>query len=203
MKVRALALVAIVTLLLVGPLASPARAATSQGCSGSVSSVDDQSAPLETVAVPGPGGTNANPFQVYWAEPVSWTGQTYQAVTSGSWKLTVESPSWLFALGELVTGHSHGLSGTFDSGQGATSFSNSFTPSSIEPVTLPGKYEVGFTVTGNGGVQCAGTISVRVMDGPGHNPLWWLALILIVAGLVMLFVFGVSKLTRPVHLRIE
>jgi hypothetical protein len=201
MKVLALALVAIVTLLLVGPLASPALAATSQGCSGSISSVGGQDASQDKATVPGPNGTNANPFQLYWAEPVTWTGQTSPPVTSGTWRLTVQNPSWLFDLGELVTGHTDGLSGTFDSGQGGTSFTNSFTPSSIEPVTLPGKYEVGFTVTGEGGVECTGVISVRVMDSPGRNPLWWLAFILIIAGLVMIFVFGISKLTRPIRVR--
>jgi len=200
MKVPALVLVAIATLLLVGPLASPAVAATSQGCSGSISSVGDQGSP-DKVAVPGTGGTNASPFELYWAQPISWTGQTPQAVTGGTWQLTVQNPSWLFALGELVTGHTDGLKGTFESGQGGTSFTNSFTPSSIEPFTLPGKYEVGFTVTGNGGVECTGAISVRVMDSPGRNPLWWVALILIIAGLAMLSVFGVSKLTRPVRVR--
>src|ERR1700683_4407833 len=164
-----------VSVLLVGPLASPAHATTSQGCSGSVSSVDDQGAPLDKITVPGPGGTNASPFRLDWAEPVTWTGQTSQAMTNGTWQLSVQDPSWLFALGELVTGHIHGLNGTFNTGQGASSFTNSFTPSSIEPVTLPGKYEAALTVTGKIGVQCAGSISVRVMDNPGRNPLWWLA----------------------------
>ena len=200
MKVLALGLVAIFTLLLVGPLASPALAATSQGCSGSITAVGGQDATPDKVTLPGPSGTNANPFQLYWAQPVTWTGQTSQAVTSGRWRLTVQNPSWLFALGELVTGHTDGLSGTFDSGQGGTSFTNSFTPSSIEPFTLPGKFGVGFTVSGTGGVECTAAISVRVMDSPGRNPLWWAALILIIAGLAMLFVFGVSKLTRPVRL---
>jgi hypothetical protein len=201
MKVLALVLGVVVTVLLVGSLASPAVAATSQGCSGSISSVGSQDASPDKVAVPGPTGTNASPFQLYWAEPVSWTGQTSQPVTTGTWRLTVQNPSWLFALGELVTGHTDGLTGTFDSGQGGTSFTNSFTPSSIEPFTLPGKYEVGFTVTGSGGVECTGAISVRVMDSPGRNPLWWLALILIIVGVVMVFVFGISKLTRPVRVR--
>jgi len=200
MKVRALALLATVTVLLGGPLAAPAHAATSQGCAGSLSSTGSQNPSLDQVTVPGPGGTNANPFQLYWADPVTWTGQTDAPMTDGTWRLTVHNASWLFALGELVTGHLHGLSGTFNS-QGGTSFTNSFTPSSIEPVTLPGRYEIGFTVTGNGGVNCTGTLSVRVMDPPGHNPFWWLALILIVAGLVMLFVFGISKWTKPVSVR--
>lgn len=192
---RALVLAAVVAVLLVGPLALPAHAATSQGCSGSLSSA------LDKVTVPGPTGTNSSPFLLYWGQPVDWTGQTDQAMTNGTWRLTVQNPSWLFALGELATGHTHGLSGTFDSGQGGTSFLNSFTPSSVEPVTLPGRYVVTFAVIGQGGAECAGTISVRVMDGPVHNPLWWLAFILIIAGLVMLFVLGISKLTRPVSAR--
>ncbi len=201
MKVRVLALVAAVTVLLGGPLAAPANAATSQGCAGSISSTGSQNPSVDKVIIPGPGGTNADPFRLYWADPVTWTGQTSAPMTEGTWRLTVHNASWLFALGELVTGHLHGLIGTFNSGQGGTSFANSFTPSSIEPVTLPGRYEVGFTVTSGGGVSCTGTISVRVMDPPGRNPFWWLALILIIVGLVMLLVFGFSKWTRPVSVR--
>jgi hypothetical protein len=195
---RALALAATVTVLLVGPLASTAHAATSQGCSGSISSAGSQNV-SESVTIPGPGGTNANPFQLYWADPVTWTGQTDAPMADGTWRLTVHDASWPFLFGELVTGHLHGLTGTFNSGQSGTSFTNSFTPSSIEPVTLPGRYEVAFTVTGSGGAKCTGTIWVHVMDPPGHNPLWWLALVLIIAGLFMFFVFGISKWTRPVR----
>jgi len=139
MKIRALALLATVTVLLGGPLAAPAHAATSQGCAGSISSTGSQNPSLDRVTVPGPGGTNANPFQLYWADPVTWTGHTDAPMTDGTWRLTVHNASWLFALGELVTGHLHGLIGTFNS-EGGTSFTNSFTPSSIEPVTLPGRY---------------------------------------------------------------
>jgi len=40
-----------------------------------------------------------------------------------------------------------------------------------------------------------------VIDSPFRNPLFWLAFLLTLAGLVMLFVFGVTKLTRPVYIR--
>src|ERR1700722_15942209 len=113
MRLRALAFGPILTILLVGPLASSAHAATSQGCSGSISSVDNQGTPLDQVSVPGPAGTATNPFQLYWAAPVTWTGQTLQPITSGTWRMTVQNPSVLFSFGELVTGHTHGLSGTF------------------------------------------------------------------------------------------
>lgn len=200
MRVRVLLLTAMVTALLAGPLAAPAQAATSQGCTGTLYA---GGLSPDTITVPGPGGTNANPFRLYWAEPVSWTAQTDAPMTDGTWRLTVQHASWLFALGELVTGNIHGVTGTFNSGQGGTSFRNSFTPSAIEPVTLPGTYEVAFTVTGGSAVACTGTLSVRVMDPPGHNPFWWLALLLIIAGLVMLVVFGISKLTRPVAVRTD
>jgi hypothetical protein len=201
MKVRVLVGMMGLTALSVGLLAAPAQAATSQGCSGSISSVDSQGAPLDAVAVPSSNGTTARPFRLLWGTPVTWQGQSAVPVTSGTWQLTVQHPSWLFALGELVSGHQGGLNGTFDTGQGGTTFTNTFTPSSIEPVTLPGKYEVGFKVTGSGGVQCAGTMSVLVVDSPFRNPLFWLAALLIVGALVMLFVFGITKLTRPVYVR--
>jgi hypothetical protein len=203
MKVRALALLAAVTLLLGGPLAAPAHAATSQGCTGSLFSSSSENPSLDKIAVPGPGGTSASPFQLYWGEPVNWTGQTYAPMEDGTWRVAVDNASWLFSFGELVTGHLHGLTGTFSSAQAGTSFTNSFTPSSVEPVTLPGKYEITFTVTGNGGANCTGTMWVKVMDPPGHNPFWWFALVLLIAGVVMLWVFGITKWTRPVSVRMN
>ena len=201
MRFRALPGLVVLPLVVVGVLATPAHGATGQGCSGTLSSVTAQSAPLGTVTVPGPGGTSKDPFRLLWGEPVTWTGQTAQPLTTGTWRLTVQHPAWLFGLGELLSGHSHGLSGSFDTGQGGQTFTNSFTPSAIEPVTLPGTYDVAFAVAGDGGVLCTGTLSVRVVDSPFRNPLFWLALLLTVAGLVMLFVFGVTKLTRPVYVR--
>jgi hypothetical protein len=199
MSFRTLPGLVVLPLVLVGMLATPAHAATAQGCTGTLASVSAQGAPLDTVALPGPGGTTEDPFRILWGDPVTWTGQTAQPVTTGTWRLTVQHPAWLFALGELVTGHPHGLVGTFDTGQGGQTFTNSFTPSDVEPVTLPGTYDVAVTVTGDGGVRCTGTLSVRVMDSPFRNPLFWLAFLLTVAGLVLLVAFGVTKLTRPVY----
>jgi hypothetical protein len=201
MKVRALVVAAVVAVSIVGPLASPVHAATSQGCSGSITSADDQGATLQKLIVPGPGATPAHPFPLYWGVPLTWTGQTTQPVTNGTWRVTVEHPSWLFAVGEFVVGHSDGLSDTFDSGQGGTSFTNTVTPSSVEPLTLPGAFDVHFTVTGTGGVDCTVQMSVRVLDNPLRNPLWWLALLLIIAGGVMLFMLGFGKLIRPEYVR--
>ena len=191
----------VLTTVLLGLLASPAQAATAQGCSGSVAAVGSQGHGLDSLALPGSGGTPAHPFRLLWGEPVEWTAQTAEPVTSGTWRVSVQHPSWLFALGQLVSGHPHGLTGTFDSGAGGTTFTNSFTPSDVEAVTLPGAYDVAFTVTGAGGVQCTATLSVRVVDSPFRNPLFWLADLLVVAGLVLLFAFGILKLARPVYVR--
>jgi hypothetical protein len=201
MKVRAIPGLLVLTVFTVGLLASPAQAATSQGCSGSIASTTSGGTPLDSVAVPSSTGTTADPFRLLWGNPVSWQGQSPLPVTTGTWRLTVRNPSWLFGLGQLLSGHQHGLSGTFDTGQGGMTFSNTFTPSAIEPVTLPGKYDVAFSVTGDGGVRCTGTISVAVVDSPFRNPLFWLAALLMIGGLVMLFAFGITKLTRPVYVR--
>jgi hypothetical protein len=198
MTVRALWLIPAALVFLVGPLAVPAHAANSVGCSGSASSFNDQGAPIDKVSVPGAGGTQSLPFRIMWNGDVAWQGQTDQTITSGTWRVSVQNASWLFALGELVSGHAHGSSGAFTNDQGQATWGNSFTPSTNEPVKLPGTYEVDFTVSGNGGAQCSGALWVRVVDSPGRTPLWWLSLALIVAALIMFFVFGVSKLTRPI-----
>jgi uncharacterized iron-regulated membrane protein len=44
-------------------------------------------------------------------------------------------------------------------------------------------------------------LAVQVIDSPFRNPLFWLAFLLTVAGLVMLFFFGITKLTRPAYIR--
>ena len=69
MKVRPLAVAATAMVLLVGPLASTARAATSEGCAGSISAAGAQVSTLDSVTVPGPGGTNVHPFELYWSTP--------------------------------------------------------------------------------------------------------------------------------------
>ena len=195
---RALWLIPAALVFLVGPLAVPGYAANSVGCSGSATSVSDKGVPLDKVSVPGAGGTQSLPFRIMWNGEVTWQGQTDQAITSGTWRLSVQNASWLFALGELVSGHAHGLSGAFTNEQSQASWGNSFTPSTNEPVKLPGTYEVGFTVSGNGGAQCSGTLWVKVVDSPGRTPLWWLSLVLIVAALIMFYAFGISKWTRPI-----
>ncbi len=198
---RVIPCVFVLTALAVGVLASPAAAATSQGCSGSLASTTGSGAPLDSVAVPGTSGTTAHPFRLLWGTPTTWQGQSALPVTTGTWHVAVQNPSWIFALGQLVSGHQHGLSGTFATGGGGTTFTNSFTPSDTEPITLPGKYDVAFSVLGDGGVQCTGTISVAVVDSPFRNPIFWLAALLLLAGLTMLFFFGITKLTRPVYVR--
>jgi len=194
---RALLLIPAALVFLIGPLAVPGYAANSAGCSGSASSVGNHGVPLDKVSVPGAGGTQSLPFRIMWNSDVSWQGQTDQAITSGTWRVSVQNAAWLFALGELVSGHVHGVSGTFANEQSQTSWGNTFSPSPIEPVKLPGTYEVGLTVSGDGGAQCSGTLWVKVVDSPARSPLWWLSLVLIVAALIMFFVFGVSKWTKP------
>jgi hypothetical protein len=203
MRVRAFFLVPAATLFLVGLLASPSDAATSAGCSGTITSLTAEGAPLDQLTVPGTGGTDAHPFQIMWGGNVMWQAQTAQQITDGTWRVNVQDPSWLFALGELVTGHPHGLTGSISGQEDNDTWSGTFSPNLIEPLPLPGKFDVGIVVNGNGGAQCIGTLAVRVVDSPGRTPTWWMALILTIAGLVMILVFGVSKWTNPIRVRID
>src|SRR5664280_1333165 len=122
MSMRALWLIPAALVFLVGPLAVPAYAANSVGCSGSASSFNDQGAPLDKVSVPGARGTQSLPFRSMWNGDIAWQGQTDQTITSGTWRVSVQNASWLFALGELVSGHAHGLSGAFTNDQGQASW---------------------------------------------------------------------------------
>ena len=203
MRLRACLLALAVATFLVGPLASPAYAATSAGCAGVLTSYRPDGTPLDKVAIPSSEGTDARPFQLMWAGSTTWQGQLDQTTTDGTWRVSVQDPSWLFAFGELVTGHVHGLSGTFANEPGDSPLSSLFVPNTIEPVALPGTYQVGITVTGNGGANCTGALSVSVVDSPGRTPMWWLAFVLVIAGLAMFFVFGLSKWTKPVRIRTD
>src|ERR1035438_8387089 len=118
---RGLWLIPAALVFLVGPLAVPGYAANSVGCSGSATSVSDKGVPLDKVSVPGAGGTQSLPFRIMWNGEVTWQGQTDQAITSGTWRLSVQNASWLFALGELVSGHAHGLFGAFTNEQSQAS----------------------------------------------------------------------------------
>ena len=71
MPVRALPGLRALPLLVLGLLAGPAGAATSQNCSGALSSVDGKGATVGSVTVPGPGGTEAQPFRLLWGDPES------------------------------------------------------------------------------------------------------------------------------------
>jgi hypothetical protein len=201
MRVRAVLLLLTAAAFAVGPLASPAYAATSVGCAGTLTSVNPDNTPLDRVAIPSSGGTDARPFQIMWAGTTTWQGELGQTTAEGIWRVTVEKPSWLFALGELATSHLHGISGTFVTEPGNTTLSGIFVPNTIEPVALPGDYQVGISVAGSGGISCVGTVSVRVLDSPGRTPMWWLAFLLVIAGLAMFFVFGLSKWTKPIRTR--
>jgi hypothetical protein len=201
MRVRALLLLLTAAAFVVGPLASPADAATSVGCAGTLTSVGPDGTPVDSVAIPSSGPAGARPFQMTWTGSTTWQGQLAQTTTAGTWRVSVEKPSWLFTLGELVTGHLHGMSGTFVTEPGNSPLSGFFVPNTIEPIALPGTFQVGISVTGEGGASCTGTVAVRVIDSPGRTPMWWLALILVIAGLVMFFVLGLSKWTKPVRTR--
>ncbi len=187
--------------LIAGPLVTPAHAATTTGCSGTAVSFSDRGIPLDKVSAPGPGGTQARPFQIMWAGNIEWNGQTAQVIQHGSWRVTVRNSSLLFRLGELATGHPNGVSGSIVNDGGLTTRNGTFAPSSKVPVMFPGTYVVTILATGQNGATCTGTVWVKVVNSPTGTPLFWAATILILIALIMLAYIGYTKWIGPLLTR--
>lgn len=71
------------------PTAPAASAADASGCSGSAVSLDADGVPVDTVKVPGPAGTQANPFIIDLDGTVAWKGSTDAVITDATWSVSV------------------------------------------------------------------------------------------------------------------
>ena len=193
MRVRILLLVLATLTLLLWPLALPAHAAASSGCSGDAMSFSNRGIPLDKFSAPGSGGTEARPFEIMWNGNIEWSGQTDDVIKNGTWQVNVRNSSWLFKLGELAMGRPNGVSGDITNQSGETKRSGVFAPSSKIPVMFPGTYEVTLAANGKGGAACTGTVWVKVVDSPTGTPLFWAALVLMLIALIMLGFIGYTK----------
>lgn len=89
MRRRAAFLTLISTVVLTVGISAVAQAAEADGCSGSVTSYDDDGAVLGTMSAPGAGATREDPLPIDLGGSVDWEGSTDTVITDASWWLTV------------------------------------------------------------------------------------------------------------------
>jgi hypothetical protein len=89
MRRRAPFLILMGTVALTVGFPAAAEAAEADGCSGSVTTLDESGAVIGTMSAPGAGGTRSDPLPIDMAGSVDWEGSTDTVITDASWWLTV------------------------------------------------------------------------------------------------------------------
>jgi hypothetical protein len=144
------------SLLVLGALAAPVRAAapaagaTIDGpCSVTATSLTAAGAQLDTLQGPATSDP-ANPFDVDPKGQVAWSGSG-PAITTGTYQLTIYGiPIW---------------SGTIANQDGKTSADGTLNLGDILPAGLVGVIQVGGSVSGDGG-SCSGSVWIRISGDP-------------------------------------
>lgn len=147
--------------------AAPAGAATATGCSGTAKSYDAHGAVVDSVAFPGPGATQDDPFLVARDGTVSWAGSTASVIQHGSWKVD----AW------PVT-----ISGSMENASAKTSSSGTEKVKDRLPISVTGLIYVKATLSGAGGARCVGGGWVKFTGSPLSTPLFWIAAFLLLFG---------------------
>jgi hypothetical protein len=159
---------------------SPAAAFELTGCRLIVQSFDAEGEPLDTAigdAEGGEGGTRADPFRVDYDGTVRYEGDTgEQVITDQTWSIDV------FLIPTPVRG-----GGPNDEEE--TSVEGEIDVSASLPLRTTGLFFVSGQLSGEGG-DCRGSAWVRLVTDPPSTVTtvpFWIALLIIAAGLVMLW----------------
>lgn len=167
--------------------APAAVAADATGCQGEATSFDTVGIPIDQAAAPGEGGTRDDPLDVLWAGSIEWSGSTDAVLQNGTYEVGV-APTDAGILVETAVGwltqQLPGFSGEVRNESGKTSASGTVSPAEVvgRPL-LTGTYAVDWTVTGEAG-SCTGSGFVTITDNPRSSITWWVALTLIVLGII-------------------
>lgn len=88
-RLLALSTVAAASALAAIASASSAEAAEATGCRGQAVSFTAAGVELDRVTAPGPGGTEADPFQVDFDGTIRWSGTSDAVLQNGTWKVSI------------------------------------------------------------------------------------------------------------------
>ena len=189
-RLRSLAVLTAATLALASlatPAATPAGAADATGCSGSATSFTDDGTLLDTASAPGARGTQADPFHLDLKGTVAWEGKTVTVVKNGRYRVTVQS----FTVASGKVGNADGKkawAGTEDVGErlGTIPLLGPLLKNVNPTLTMKVDYAVS-----SKRAACNGTVYVKIGDDPTFSPLWFLAVVLLIVALALLFWPGV------------
>jgi hypothetical protein len=163
---------------------STAHAADATGCQGEATSFDAAGIPMDNAAAPGEGGTREDPLDVLWVGTIEWSGSTDEVLQNGTYKVGV-APTRGGILVETfvggVTSRLPGFSGDVKNQDGKKKAEGVVSPAELTGMGsfVTGTYAVDWTVTGE-----AGSGFVKITDNPRGSTAWWVALVLILLGLV-------------------
>lgn len=158
---------AMAALLVAGMAAGAAIGADASGCQGSATSFTASGGEIQSVTAPGPGATQADPFQVDFDGPVTWEGSSDAVIANGSW--TVRAIPFTFT-------------GDITNSSGVTKAEGSLTPEEYLPFAIPGLVLVTVDLAGEGGASCTVSGWVQFSGNPLSSPAGWVAIGLSVLG---------------------
>lgn len=168
---RRLGFIALPALILLLPASASAFPLTN--CTLALTSLDANGATIDTATVGATDATQENPFIVDWDGKVQWAG------TMGP--LVIKDHSWSVLVYNIPTPQSGGDAneGGDTDGDGTVQVSENL------PFRFAGLFYVSGTISGTGG-SCAGSGWVKVSGDPLGTIPFWLAVLLIALGLLML-----------------
>jgi hypothetical protein len=172
-------------------LGGAAQAADASGCQGEATAYDTDGIPIDQAAAPGAGGTRDDPLDVLWDGTIEWAGSTDAVLQDGSYSVAVAPTGGgvlLEGLVGAVVSAIPGFSGEIANDDGKQSAEGTVVPGDVIGVPLStGTYSVEWTVTAAAG-SCTGLGFITITDNPMSSVTWWVALTLILLGIIGFFV---------------
>jgi hypothetical protein len=169
---RRLALIALPALILLVPASASAFPLTN--CTLNLTSLDASGAPIDTAAAGADDSTQANPFEVDWDGRVAWAGTMgSQVIKNHHWSVSVFNIPTPLSGGDPNEGGDTDGDGTVEVGENL-------------PFEMTGLFFVSGQISGEGG-SCEGSGWMKLNGDPVGTIPFWVFLVLIVLGLLMMF----------------
>ncbi|HUV11171.1 MAG TPA: hypothetical protein VMX12_09345 [Acidimicrobiia bacterium] len=176
--------VAVFSVGLFGALAPPAGAADASGCNGSGTSLDSDGIRIDSATAPGRGGTKGNPFDVTADGEVRYRYDVQSPVAGGTWKVKIDTGLFPVSFGGDISQRSS------QSGSGVEPLKKHLQIGGFAP--LAGLIKVDIEATGPSGGTCVVSGWIKIHESVFTTPVFYLALIFLLLGILVLF-YGMAS----------